>query len=63
VEADVSLERIGQIRAEGRMGGLVGKQLGLGGDRQTLEVVPAVNIGEAGAPEGIGLQQAGEALA
>ena len=63
METDVTVDRIGEVGAERRRRGLVGHQLGLRGQRQPLEIVPASHVVQACPPERIRRQHVGQSRA
>src|SRR5260370_8607179 len=56
MQANVAIERVGQVGTVWRLRRLVGEQLGLGGQRQAFEVVPGPDFGQPRSPEGVGLE-------
>src|SRR6266478_2358906 len=60
MQADVAVQRKGQIGSVRWVRGLIGQQLRLGGQRQALEVAPASDSGQPRSPEGIRLEHLDE---
>src|SRR5260370_7891201 len=60
MQTDVAVQRKGQIGSVRWVRGLIGQQLGLGGQRQALEVAPASDSGQPRSPEGVRLEHLDE---
>src|SRR5260370_21862699 len=60
MQADVAVQRKGQIGSVRWLRGVIGEQLGLGGQWQALEVAPATDFGQPRTPEGVRLEHLGE---
>jgi hypothetical protein len=56
MEPDITIDGIREIRAEWRVGFLVGQQLRLCRQGQAFKVIPPMNAVKAFAPEGVGFQ-------
>src|SRR5260370_13520259 len=60
MQTDVAVQRKGQIGSVRWVRGLIGQQLGCGGQRQALEVAPASDSGQPRSPEGVRLERLAE---
>ena len=51
MQADVAIERIGEVGAVRRVGCLIRQELALGRERKAFEIVPAADLSQARTPE------------